>query len=112
MKSISKELMGASSILIILSILEQGDTYGYDIMARVRNLSDGRIAWKEGSIYPVLQKLKVKKMIRSYWDLKKNTRPRKYYTITKLGKTALIDGKKDWTLMNDIFQQLWSTEEK
>lgn len=110
MKSISKELMGASSILIILSILEQEDTYGYDIMARVRNLSEGRIAWKEGSIYPVLQKLKVKKLIRSYWDLKKNTRPRKYYTITEPGKKAFRDTKKDWILMNDIFQRLWITE--
>ncbi|NQU33575.1 MAG: helix-turn-helix transcriptional regulator, partial [Bacteroidetes bacterium] len=53
MRKIPKELMGASSIPIILSILQDDDTYGYEIMKKLKELSDGRIVWKEGSLYPV-----------------------------------------------------------
>ncbi len=110
MRRVSKELMGASSIPIILSVLEKEDSYGYEIMSKVRDLSNERIKWKEGSIYPVLKKLEAKKLIKSYWNLKKDLRPRKYYSISKLGKRALNEEKEDWTLMNEIFVHLWSPQ--
>ncbi len=110
MRRVSKELMGASSIPIILSVLEKEDSYGYEIMSKVRGLSNERIKWKEGSIYPVLKKLEAKKLIKSYWDLKKDLRPRKYYSISKLGKKVLNEEKEDWALMNEIFVHLWSPQ--
>ena len=110
MRRVSKELMGASSIPIILSVLEKEDSYGYEIMSKVRDLSNERIKWKEGSIYPVLKKLEAKKLIKSYWDLKKDLRPRKYYSISKLGKKVLNEEKEDWALMNEIFVHLWSPQ--
>jgi len=54
MKSISKELIGASATPIILSVLYNGDNYGYEIVQKVKELSGGEIKWKEASIYPVL----------------------------------------------------------
>ena len=87
MKSISKELVGASAIPIILSILKSGDSYGYEIVQKVKELTKGEIKWKEASIYPVLKKLENSGMIKSYWKVQKNERPRRYYTI-------LADGKK------------------
>ena len=110
MRRVSKELMGASSIPIILSVLEKEDSYGYEIMSKVRDLSNERIKWKEGSIYPVLKKLEAKKLIKSYWNLKKDLRPRKYYSISKFGKKVLNEEKEDWALMNEIFVHLWSPQ--
>ena len=56
MKSISKELVGASATPIILSVLRNGDSYGYEIVQRVKELTNGEIKWQEASIYPVLKK--------------------------------------------------------
>ena len=57
MNKISKELVGASAVPIILSILDKKESYGYEIMQKVKDLSDNRIEWKEGSLYQVLHKL-------------------------------------------------------
>ena len=48
MVKVSKELVGASAIKIILSVLAQGDNYGYEILQKVKELSGGRIKWNEG----------------------------------------------------------------
>ncbi|HYQ56102.1 MAG TPA: PadR family transcriptional regulator [Draconibacterium sp.] len=108
MSKIGKELMGASSIPLILSILQDGDTYGYDIMKRLKELSNGRIIWKEGSLYPVLKKMESLKYIKSYWDVKHFDRPRKYYKILAEGNDALVQSKEDWALMQNIFDTLWA----
>lgn len=106
-RKVNKELMGASSILLILSLLESENCYGYEIMSRVRKISNNFIRWKEGSIYPVLKKLEGRRMIMSNWDLKSNLRPRKYYSITAIGKKKLTESKEDWIKMNNVFEQLW-----
>ena len=51
---LSKELVAASTVPLVLSILEEGESYGYALIQRVRELSDGQIAWTEGMLYPVL----------------------------------------------------------
>jgi DNA-binding PadR family transcriptional regulator len=93
-KRISKDLIGASTIPIILSILLKGDSYGYQIMQQVKEMSHGRIEWKEGSLYPVLKKLENEKKIKSYWQVNSTERPRKYYTILDAGKNELLKEKK------------------
>lgn len=110
MHKISKELMGASSIPIILSILQMGDSYGYEIMGQLKELSNGRIEWKEGSLYPVLKKLENAGFIKSYWKIEGSLRPRKYYKILDKGGKALKKEKEDWDLMQSIFTKLWNTQ--
>jgi PadR family transcriptional regulator, regulatory protein PadR len=71
MSKISKELVGASAIPIILSILDKNESYGYEIMQNVKELSSNRIEWKEGSLYPVLHKLEKNGLIKSLWKMAK-----------------------------------------
>jgi len=108
MRKIPKELMGASSIPLILSILQNDDTYGYEIMKKLKEISEGRIIWKEGSLYPVLKKMESLRYIKSYWNVKQFDRPRKYYKIMAKGNEALNDSKEDWALMQNIFTYLWT----
>ena len=110
MKSISKELIGASAIPIILSILRQGDNYGYEIVQRVKEATNGEISWKEASIYPVLKKLENSGYIKSYWKMVKSERPRKYYTILSDGKKQLDQSMREWALMQDVFAKLLVTD--
>jgi PadR family transcriptional regulator, regulatory protein PadR len=107
MSKISKELVGASAIPIILSILDKNESYGYEIMQSVKELSNNRIEWKEGSLYPVLHKLEKNGLIKSLWKMAENGRHRKYYAINKKGRKALQDEIDNWTLVHTMLSGLW-----
>ncbi|MBN1769169.1 MAG: helix-turn-helix transcriptional regulator [Prolixibacteraceae bacterium] len=107
MSKISKELVGASAVPIILSILDKKESYGYEIMQRVKELSDDRIEWKEGSLYPVLHKLEKNGLIKSLWKMADNGRHRKYYAINKKGRKALREEIENWSLVENMLKSLW-----
>lgn len=107
MKNISKELMGASAIPIILSVLKNGDSYGYEIVHLVKDMTNGEIKWKEASIYPVLKKLEKGVMIKSYWKVQETERPRKYYTLLADGKKQLEQSMHEWNLVYSLLNRLW-----
>ena len=110
MGKVSKELVGASAIKIILSVLVHGDNYGYDILQKVKELSGGRIKWNEGSIYPVLKKMEVNGMIKSYWKVQDNERPRKYFTLLDQGKAELQNEKEEWNMVHSMLTKLWNLQ--
>ena len=51
---IDKDLVAASATPLVLSILAEGDSYGYAILKRVRELSGGELEWTDGMLYPLL----------------------------------------------------------
>lgn len=108
MKSISKELVSASAIPIILSVLENEDTWGYDIIQRVKGYTDDKVVWQEASIYPLLKKMENKGLIKSYWKMSESQRPRKYYTLLADGKKQLEFNKQEWQRLNGAFERLWN----
>jgi PadR family transcriptional regulator len=108
MKSISKDLIGAASIPLILAVLLREDSYGYEIVQEVKKLTEGKITWKEASIYPVLKKLENNGMVKSYWKVEENQRPRRYYTILENGKKQLEKSISEWNLIHEALQSLWN----
>src|SRR5215470_3384002 len=78
---LTKDLVAASAIPLILSILEEGESYGYAIIQRVRDLSGGAIEWTDGMLYPVLHRLEAQGHIRSVWRTSDVGRRRKYYAL-------------------------------
>ena len=110
MKKLSKELVGASSIPIILSILSRKESYGYEIIQKVKEVSDNELEWGEGSLYPVLHKLEKKGLIVSEWKVSDSGRKRKYYNVSQEGKEVLSQEKANWILINQIITKLWKTE--
>jgi PadR family transcriptional regulator PadR len=108
MKSISKELIGASAAPIILSVLKNGDNYGYEIVQKVKELTNDDIKWKEASIYPVLKKLESRGLIKSYWEVADNERRRKYYTILPEGVKQFEHNMHEWELVYSLFGKLWN----
>ncbi len=107
---ISKELAGASTKPILLSILSRSDSYGYAIIQSVRELSDGVLDWKDGMLYPVLHRLEDEKLIESFWKTPETGRKRKYYRILPAGVEALEAEKQSWFSVNAMFIRLWSPE--
>ena len=67
------ELLKGTLSLLILSLLDRKPMYGYEIVKTVRELTDGTLEWKEGSLYPSLHKLAAGGLVRSEWEGKPRT---------------------------------------
>jgi DNA-binding PadR family transcriptional regulator len=102
--------MAASSSALVLSILAGGDSYGYQIIRSVRDLSRERIEWSDGMLYPVLHRLQKQGLIEAYLDTSATGRERKYYRLKKEGTQALAEHRSQWTLVHNTLQQLWETK--
>ena len=53
----SNDLNVASASAIVLGILQTGESYGYAIVQKVRELSGGEVEWSDGMLYPILHRL-------------------------------------------------------
>ena len=105
--NINKDLVAASSTPIVLSILNEGDSYGYAILKRVRELSDGRMEWTDGMLYPVLHRLERLGHVGARWEIADSGRRRKYYRITADGHTRLLDERKQWQAVDATLRGIW-----
>ena len=94
--NINKELVGASTGLVILKVLAQKPNYGYEIVKSVNEEADNFYVWQEGTIYPVLRKLEKEGLLRSRWEEADTDRKRKYYYITARGREAITEGAAEW----------------
>ena len=103
-----KELVAASSVPLVLSILTEGDRYGYAIIQRVKELSGGKIEWTDGMLYPVLHWLEDQDLVESRWEDSETGRKRKYYALKSQGRKALRQQKEQWALVNSVLNQLWN----
>ena len=105
---LNKDLVAAYAAPLILSILEDGESYGYAILERVRTLSGGAVEWTDGMLYPVLHRLETQGAITSRWRTAENARRRKYYALRAPGRRALAEHKRQWDLVNGMLANVWS----
>lgn len=104
---IGKDLVAASSTPLILSILADGESYGYAIVKRVGELSGGSLQWTEGMLYPLLHRLERQGHIEGRWGEAENGRKRKYYRITKPGRAHLTEQRRQWNAVDEALRHLW-----
>ena len=72
--------------LCILAIIEREDVYASDILKR---LKDARLIVVEGTLYPLLSRLKNDGMLQYRWEESRSGPPRKYYSLTDAGRKML-----------------------
>ena len=108
MTSINKDLVAASSTPLVLAILAEGDSYGYAITKRVRDLSGGELTWTDGMLYPVLHRLERAGYVASRWEKADSGRRRKYYRLTPAGKEQLADERRQWLTVDRALDRIWS----
>lgn len=95
--------------LCILSTIAQQDAYASDI---IRNLKSADLIVVEGTLYPLLTRLKNAGLLEYQWQESKSGPPRKYYRLTQAGKDMLEILKKDWyNLQRQVNQLLESKQE-
>ena len=90
----------------ILSILSKNDHYASEILD---TLKGGKMIVVEGTIYPLLTRLKNSGLLEYRWEESTSGPPRKYYKITEAGKDSLAELSTSWkaltTAVNKITKQ-------
>jgi len=107
---LSKQLVAASTVPLVLSVLSGGESYGYELIQSVREMSNGRIEWTEGMLYPVLHWMERENLIESKWRDSDIGRRRKYYSLTKSGRKALQTEQQQWMSVHTTLMKLWKTK--
>jgi PadR family transcriptional regulator PadR len=95
-RKLDRELRTGLLTLLVLLAIERERGYGYQIIARLKELSDGNLVMQEGTIYPILHSLQSQGLVESEWGDSTNGPPRKYYNLTPTGKSALKRGLGLW----------------
>lgn len=104
---IDKELVAASATPLVLAILAEEESYGYAILRRVRELSDGELEWTDGMLYPLLHRLHRLGYVTTQWRTPPEGRRRRYYMITDGGRAALADHKRQWVAVTQALSDVW-----
>jgi PadR family transcriptional regulator, regulatory protein PadR len=107
---LSKELVAASTVPLVLSILSEGENYGYQLIQRVGELSSGQIEWTEGMLYPVLHWMEEQSLVESEWRQADSGRRRKYYRLCQKGHKTLVEQQKQWMTVHTTLAQLWKMD--
>lgn len=82
--------------LLVLKALELAPMHGWGIGLRIEEISRGRLEINQGSLYPALQRLEHRGWIVSDWQSTENNRRARYYSLTRLGRSALGDEVERW----------------
>lgn len=107
---LAKDMVAASAKPLLLSILAEGESYGYEIIQKVRDLSGGEIEWSDGMLYPVLHRLERDGLIESEWKEAENGRERKYYSISPVGRAMLNAERQQWLTVHNTLARLWNIQ--
>lgn len=89
---------------IVLLILNEDELYGYELIEKIKNLTAIEIA--EGTLYPLMNRLKSDNLLESKWVEQETGIPRKYYFLTETGKSTLQEMKNQWQNMQSMITTL------
>ena len=104
---IDKDLVAASATPLVLSILAEGENYGYAILKLVRELSGGELQWTDGMLYPLLHRLGRLGYVTTEWRTPPDERRRRYYAITEDGRAALAEQQRQWAAVTRALDDVW-----
>jgi len=103
--NVGKDLVAASATPLILSILSEGESYGYAIIKRVAELSGGELQWTDGMLYPVLHRLERNGFVTALWGKSESGRQRKYYLLTESGEDELAVQRRQWQVVDSTLRR-------
>lgn len=96
-----KDLLKGNTGLLVLSLIESRDMYGYEIIKELKRKSQNVFELQEGSLYPVLHTLEEQKLVTSYYGETESKRKRRYYKITDKGIKELGAMKEDFAVFTN-----------
>lgn len=107
--SVDKTLLSGSMTMLLLKLLEEKDMYGYEMIDALRKKSSNVFELKAGTLYPLLHGLEEKGLLTSY-EQEYAGKTRKYYSITKDGKSILEKKTSEWKEYQDAVSKVLAME--
>ena len=92
----------------VLALLRDGQRYGFELV-RTLSEADGLLI-SEGTIYPLLSRLRRDQLVSTSWQESEAGPPRRYYQLTEAGKRALADFSEEWARFRDAVDALVTTQ--
>ena len=105
-QTIHSDLIRGHIDTMILRVLLDGDSYGYEIIKTLFLRSGQRYELKEPSLYTSLRRLEKQGYIESYWGNESQGGRRKYYHLSDSGRAAFDRAIGDWLVARDLIDQL------
>lgn len=93
----------------ILSILDKQEAYPSEILETLKN---AKLIVVEGTLYPLLTRLKNTELLTYRWEESPSGPPRKYYSITKMGSAFLEELNTTWQELNAAVNQITKNDSK
>jgi PadR family transcriptional regulator PadR len=90
------DLLQGTLELLILTTLSLEPMHGWGISLRIRETSRDVFQVNQGSLYPALQRLKSRGLIRAEWRTTENNRRARYYALTPAGSRQLARERSQW----------------
>lgn len=89
---------------IILVILDRKEYYGYELVQEIKIHTTLEVA--EGTLYPLLNRLKTEGLVDSKWVEQESGIPRKYYTLTDSGRATLTEMEEIWAALGAAINKI------
>ncbi len=105
---ISSDLIRGHIDTMLLRVLAERDSYGYEIVKTISQKSGGAYELKEPSLYTSLKRLEKENLIESYWGEESQGGRRKYYHLTPNGSAQLAAAVQQWQQAQQIINAILS----
>lgn len=102
---ISSDVIRGYNDTIILYLLLENDSYGYEISKRIRELSEEKYVIKETTLYSAFTRLEKNGYIESYFGDETNGKRRTYYRITESGRNYYQEKCSEWELTKEVVEK-------
>lgn len=102
---LSSDIMRGYNDSIILSLLKEGPSYGYELSKKIKARSNENYVMKETTLYSAFARLEKNGYIQSFQQVKKAGRKRTYYEITDEGRVFLQEKADEWVITQDVVNQ-------
>ncbi len=97
----SDVMRGYNDFMILFLLLEE-DSYGYEISRQIKQISEGKYIMKETTLYSAFTRLEKEGYIEAYYGTETNGKRRTYYRITKEGREFYRAKCEEWELVKEI----------
>lgn len=111
MVQISSDIIRGYNDTMILRLLRDGPSYGYEISKRIRSLTDEKYLIKETTLYSAFTRMEKNGYIESYQQTADNGKKRTYYRITDAGCVYYREKCEEWTLTKDVVERFIEEED-
>jgi PadR family transcriptional regulator PadR len=106
MASKKADLLQGTLELLVLRLLQSGEMNGWDIMQRIRLVSQDVLSVTPGALYPALHRLEQRGLVAAGWGASDNNRRARFYSLTAAGRKQLHTERQTWSRFTGAVETL------